>query len=129
MPVLGTQTCCLFQRWLWVQFPWMALSGSGVNLSPEATAATSGAAAAEFVSSGGDGAPPAMSSSSADSQGGGKDALPDKSRRREAFRIILVIVDLPLYPCPWGISPDSGHYNLRAYQSVHLWPNIFSKNT
>ncbi|CAM9179945.1 unnamed protein product [Ectocarpus fasciculatus] len=68
-----------FQRWLWVQFPWMALSGSGASVVSEAGPAGATAAttvAAEGFGCGG-GANPGVGD-----RGDGKGALPDKSRRR-----------------------------------------------
>ncbi|CAM9511324.1 unnamed protein product, partial [Ectocarpus sp. 13 AM-2016] len=64
-----------FQRWLWVQFPWMALSGSGASVEsagpPGATAATT--VAAEGFGGGGN--------SGVSDRGDGKGTLSDKSRR------------------------------------------------
>ncbi|CBJ30460.1 conserved unknown protein [Ectocarpus siliculosus] len=66
-----------FQRWLWVQFPWMALSGSSAGV---VSAGPAGARAATTVAAEGFGFGSGGNSGVGD-RGDGKGALPDKSRR------------------------------------------------
>lgn len=90
------------KRWLWVQFPWMSLSASGVSLLSEAAAAATATAQGGGLGSGIGG--------STFGRGDGKGDAPGKSRRREGPLILHLLQRFAtkLSPTVASFNPSTG---------------------